>query len=136
VSKPTWKFFVVTFLTLSILGSSPVLFANSDAITGDPQRDVEIVIETNKRPWWIGDLLTVISILAGVGLIVFQLNKQHQNDIKSQKENSRDQLRLEVYEEFSKHLSEANSKTSNAGMYAFNLFSRKKLQGQALLKII
>lgn len=77
----------------------------------------------DQRPWWIGDLLTVLGIIVGAGIIVFQLNKQHKNDIEVQKENYREKLRLEIYQEFYTCLENANNKTSDISMYAFLITS-------------
>lgn len=71
------------------------------------------------RPWWLGDLITVLGIFAGAGMIIWQLGRQHKNELKIQKENCREQLRLEIYQEFSKTLEEASEKNSDVGMYAF-----------------
>jgi hypothetical protein len=93
-------------------------------------QNIEIATALNSRPWWIGDLLTVISILVGFGLIAFQLKRQHENDISTQRENNREQLRLEIYQEFSTCLDEANSKTSKASGYAFNLSNNVSMYTQ------
>lgn len=84
------------------------------------ENEQTVTVEST-RPWWIGDLFTIVSIVTGFVLIAFQLNRQHKNDIEAQKENNRDQLRLEIYQEFSQCLDNANSKISEAAMYAFLL---------------
>lgn len=113
------KHFIIIFL----LVFSPASFAG-DA-SGDVNNKTELTPtpEVEVRPWWIGDLLTVLSIFAGIGLIVFQLNRQHKNDIEAQKESHRDQLRLEVYQEFSLALENTNNKTLDSKMYASFLTS-------------
>ena len=71
------------------------------------------------RPWWLGDLITIIGIFGGAAMIVWQLSRQHNNELKIQKENYRERLRLQIYQEFSKDLTNANASTIEAGMYAF-----------------
>lgn len=78
-----------------------------------------ILKEENKRPWWLGDILTVLSIVIGGIVIIYQMRRQHENELKVQKENHRDKLRLEIYQEFSSVLSLANEKNSDVGMYVF-----------------
>lgn len=112
-----------TVVFLFILLLTPPLFATNENTADSALSSSTNETEVNTRPWWIGDLLTVLSILVGVGLIIFQLNRQHKNDIETQKENNRDQLRLEIYQEFSKCLDNANNKTMKAGMFAFMLTS-------------
>ncbi len=41
------------------------------------------------RPWWFGDLLTVLSIISGALLILLQLSCQHRRELELQKENFR-----------------------------------------------
>lgn len=112
----------VKLLTLLLL-----LFFSSASLADNKEKEDNVENNTtpieheSSRPWWIGDLLTVVSILTGFGIIVFQLSRQHANDIAAQKENNRDELRLEIYEKFSQALDDANEKTTGAGMYAFNL---------------
>lgn len=76
------------------------------------------VAPADPRPWWLGDLLTVLSIVIGFLVVMLQLRKQHTSDIAVQKENHREQLRLEIYEDFSTAMAEANSKTLESSMYA------------------
>lgn len=111
------------FILLFLLIASPASFATHHNNDENVESSDKYLAVSDVRPWWIGDLLTVLSIFAGVGLIVFQLNRQHINDVETQKENNRDQLRLEIYQEFSLGLKNTNNKTSDAGMYAFLLTS-------------
>ena len=108
------KYFTIILLLLF----SSASFAVDEDNDANNQTEITSTSEVEVRPWWIGDLLTVISIFAGIGIIVFQLNRQHKNDIEAEKESHRDQLRLEVYQEFSTALDNTNNKTSDAKMYA------------------
>lgn len=93
---------------------------NNDSQTGKTKESTET---SGKRPWWMGDLITVLGIIIGAGIIVFQLNRQHKNTIEVQKENYREQLRLKIYQEFYTCLESANDKTCDASMYAFLIAS-------------
>lgn len=71
----------------------------------------------DKGPWWIGDLLTVLGIIVGALMIVFQLGRQQRHESAMQKDNFREQLRLEIYQEFSKVLAETSNKIAKVGSY-------------------
>jgi hypothetical protein len=71
----------------------------------------------DKGPWWIGDLLTVLGIIVGALMIVFQLGRQQRHESAMQKDNFREQLRLEIYQEFSKVLVEASDKMAKVSSY-------------------
>ncbi len=86
--------------------------------TPETRQIIVIKDSDQNRPWWIGDLLTVVSILIGAWLIIFQIKKQYANTITAQQDNTRDQLRLDVYEEFSKCLTKANHETLEVAGYA------------------
>lgn len=109
------KIFILLFaLTLSTTCYATHKNADDTSYNTPPTEE-----SSENRPWWIGDLLTVLGIIAGAGIIVFQLNKQHKNDIEVQKENYREKLRLDVYQEFYNCLENANHKASDISMYAF-----------------
>ncbi|MBA3004445.1 MAG: hypothetical protein FP813_11455 [Desulfurivibrio sp.] len=80
---------------------------------------IYILKEESKRPWWLGDILTFVGIVAGGLIILYQINKQHKGELKVQKENHRDKLRLEIYQEFSSVLDVANNTNSDVGMSVF-----------------
>ena len=69
------------------------------------------------RPWWLGDLLTLFGIFVGAFVVVWQLGRQHKQAMELQKENAREQLRLQVYQEFAPVLVDASDKAINAGTY-------------------
>jgi hypothetical protein len=66
-------------------------------------------------------LITVIGIIVGVVIVVFQLGRQHRNELKLQKENIRDQLRINLYQDFLKLLAAAVEKHVSSHMYAFSM---------------
>ena len=122
--KKISKIFIALLFLFSI--STPLF--GTESTTVNKAVPPQIVIKSDEsRPWWLGDLLTFLSIIAGVLLIVFQIGKQHKNQINAQKENNREQLRLEVYQEFSKAYAEANEKTIDVGMYVFILVTNMQI---------
>ena len=72
----------------------------------------------NEGPWWLAHALTVAGIFVAAATIVFQLGRQHRNEIRLQTENFKSQLKLQVYQEFSSCLSTAADKIGTASMYA------------------
>jgi hypothetical protein len=96
-----------------------VAVSGTEKTSNTPEKkpaDVETVSES-VRPWWLGDLITIFGIFAGAGIIFWQLGRQHKNELKIQKENYREQLRLQIYQEFSEVLEEANNRTVQVGVY-------------------
>jgi hypothetical protein len=73
------------------------------------------------RPWWLGDLLTVLGIIIGAIVIIYQLGRQHRDKLRLQIENHREQFRIQIYQEVSKLLSAVVDKNIDTGMYAFNM---------------
>lgn len=109
-------------LSLFVVSSINILLdatAYTQETIHKPAEKIYILKEEGDRPWWIGDAVTVFSILVSVLIIRFQMKKQHEGELEVQKENSRDTLRLEIYQEFSEVLSDAASKNSDVGMYAY-----------------
>lgn len=109
-------FSAVVLLVLSCISMS---VANNEVAAPKEQTTKAMQSQDTTRPWWIGGLLTLLGIVVGVCIIVYQLGRQHKNELKLQEENYRQKLRLGIYQEFSKVLEEANDKTSEVGMYAF-----------------
>ena len=75
----------------------------------------------NLRPWWLGDLLNIFGIIIGILIVVYQLGKQRRNELTVQKENHREQFRIQIYQEFSKLLGIAVEKNIHSKMYAFHI---------------
>jgi len=76
---------------------------------------------TSPRPWWVGDLITLLGILVGVIIVIYQLGRQHRSQLKLQRENYREQLRLKIYQQFSKLLDMAVHKNIDSSLYAFHI---------------
>lgn len=108
-------FLIITFTAITLLGEAVYAEKASQKST----EKIYILKEENKRPWWLGDIITVLSIVAGGIVILYQMKKQHEGELKVQKENHRDKLRLEIYQEFSSALDVANNTNSDVGMYVF-----------------
>jgi hypothetical protein len=71
--------------------------------------------------WWVEQALTLAGILVGAKLIVYQLGKQHKNELDVQAESHRSELKLKVYQEFSEILSNATAAASDVKSYAFHI---------------
>jgi Tfp pilus assembly protein PilN len=44
-----------------------------------------------------GDIVSIFAVLAGVGGVVWQMARQHRSNLLLQKEQYREQLRIEIY---------------------------------------
>ncbi|MCM2285846.1 MAG: hypothetical protein NDI81_13765 [Desulfobacula sp.] len=113
-------YIAIVLLILAIIFTTIPLFdsiANTEDTIQKSVEQIYILKEESKRPWWLGDILTVLTILAGGFLLFWQMRKQHEIENKVQKENNRDKLRLEIYQEFSGVLDLANNKTVDVGSY-------------------
>jgi hypothetical protein len=73
---------------------------------------------TSPRPWWVGDLITLLGILIGVLIVIYQLGRQHKNELKLQRENYREQLRLNIYQNLSRVMDAAVRKQIDSNLYA------------------
>ena len=104
----------------------------SDVPTPHISRAGEDSANPNGRPWWIGDLLTLVAVVVGALMIVYQLGRQHSSEMALQKENFREQLRLQVYQEFSPALQDASQKTISATSYASRILANVTLYRQLL----
>jgi hypothetical protein len=100
---------IAKFIFVLLLQAPAAVFAvDSVAAQADAQ-----------SPWWLGHLLTALGTLVAAGMIVFQLGRQHKNEIRLQAENFKGQLRLQVYQEFSSRLASTADALSTSSMYAF-----------------
>jgi hypothetical protein len=77
------------------------------------------ITPTDKGPWWIEPLVTVIAAAIGASAIIWQLGRQHRNESLRQTENFKGQLKLQVYQEFSSRLAVASGAIQSTAMYAF-----------------
>lgn len=90
---------------LAALHSFPSLAATTEATGG-------------AGPWWIEHLVTFLGVVVAASMIVFQLRRQHRNELKRQNENFKGQLKLQIYQEFSQRLASASEAIGLAGLYA------------------
>lgn len=47
---------------------------------------------------WLGHALTAIGMIASVGIVLYQLGRQHKSSLKLQRSNAKEALKLRVYE--------------------------------------
>lgn len=89
----------------------------------DPPHSITALKPSNKseRPWWLGDLISIAAIIIGAIMVVCKLGWQHKQELILQKENHREQFRIQIYQEFSKFLGLAIEKNISSKMYASNI---------------
>ena len=71
--------------------------------------------------------LYLFGILMSALMIVYQMNRQHRNNIDLQRENNRDKLKLDIYNEFREAISESLKKTFSMYSDVGSIVSRLKL---------
>jgi hypothetical protein len=73
-----------------------------------------------EAPWWLKLLIELIAIFVGIGIIVWQMARQHRSNLHLQKDNFKEKLHLEIYQGLIKGiddtvnmLSKISAKSSN-----------------------
>lgn len=105
---------------------------STQPVTSSPQNQSPLVVhplieENNSRPWWLGDLVTLLGIIAGALIIIYQLGRQHKNELALQQENAREQLRLQIFQEFSPAIEVATEKVIDAQTYVSSIYSNIRM---------
>jgi hypothetical protein len=72
---------------------------------------------SESSPWWIEHLVTFVCTVIAALMIVYQLGRQHKNETARQNENSKDQLRLQIYQEISMQLARADDLVNKAYLH-------------------
>lgn len=106
-------FFV--FASLSTLAISSEKEANADRMqTQKPTETKKVGV----ADFELDSILTIVGIVIGAILLVWQMGRQHKNNLKLQKENFRDKLKLEIYQKLGEKISRASDKSSKIGTMA------------------
>lgn len=80
-------------------------------------------------------LLNLLGIAVSASLIIWQIGRQHKSNFELQRENHREKLKLEIYSEYRKKISESLDKVGSAGNNArtilthFNIFVSQVSKG-------
>lgn len=69
----------------------------------------------------IPNFLQLITILVGIGIVIWQVNKQHKSNVEVQNEKLRCDLRLQLREEIGKHIDALNNLTVSASGFPRSL---------------
>jgi hypothetical protein len=67
---------------------------------------------------WVGYVIAVIGLVVSIGLVLYQLGKQHKSSLQLQRSNAREALKLKVYEVLNKKVREFSRASSEARSYA------------------
>lgn len=67
---------------------------------------------------WIGYVITVIGLIISIGLVLYQLGKQHRSSLQLQRNSAREALKLRVYEILNTKVREFSRASSEAKSYA------------------
>jgi hypothetical protein len=75
----------------------------------------KVQVSTETDTFDYGPLITLLGIVVSASLIIWQIGRQHKNNFELQRENYREKLKLEIFSEFRKTISEASNKIGSAG---------------------
>ncbi len=67
---------------------------------------------------WVGYALTAVGMIISVGVVLYQLGKQHKSSLKLQRSNAKEELKLRVYEAISEKALAFAEAELEAGSYA------------------
>lgn len=70
----------------------------------------------------VGYALTAVGMIASVGIVLFQLGRQHKSSLKLQRNNAREQLKLRVYELLIEKAHVFADTELDAGSYANSIY--------------
>jgi hypothetical protein len=93
--------------------------ATPSVVTGT----LTVVDKSDQAPWWLTPILTAALGLLATMTVVFQIGRQRRNELELQAENYRNELRLEVYREFSEFLKTTADPIAKAGTYCLTAAS-------------
>lgn len=68
----------------------------------------------SEKYWWLQHVVTFVGFIIAAFMVIWQIAKQHRNSLLLQKNNMKDQLRLEVYKEFSNEIENAIKSVSRS----------------------
>lgn len=71
----------------------------------------------NGMPWWGQTIITLLGFLISATMIIWQMKHQQKISLLLQRENSREALRLQIYQTLEKQISKVNEAAINAGGY-------------------
>ena len=91
---------------------------NKNNVNKETKDNSKEKISTEKDKFDYSSLITLLGILVSASLIIWQLGRQHKNNIELQRENNREKLKLEIYTEYRKTISKASDKVGSAGTNA------------------
>ena len=83
-----------------------------------------------------GHLLTLIGIIVGAIVVVWQIGRQHRSSLELQKRNSQEALKLEIYKTLTLRLRDVTRTNVTAMMYAVNIPSRIEIFQNSIKKNI
>jgi hypothetical protein len=69
----------------------------------------------------IPNILQLLTILVGIGIVIWQVNKQHRSNLETQDEKIRTDLRIQLRADLEKHIQEFGDLTSTAVIFPFSL---------------
>lgn len=81
-----------------------------------------------------GPIIYLFGIIVSAFLIIWRMGRQHKNNIELERENNREKLKLEIYSEYRKKISEASNKTVSVGAQARTIVSNLNIWSERISK--
>ena len=98
---------IFVFASLSTLAISSDQEANANGIQTQKSTESKKVVAADFE---LDSIVNIVGIVIGAMLLVWQMGRQHKNNLKLQKENFRDELKLEIYQKLGEKISLASDK--------------------------
>lgn len=75
----------------------------------------------NEASWRLERLIDLIGIIVGIGVIIFQMSRQHRSNLLLQKNNFKEKLHLEIYQGLIKGIEDTSNILSNVSAKSSNI---------------
>lgn len=86
-------------------------------LSKDDKTIIVIKDSGNGMPWWGQTIITLLGFLISATMIIWQMKHQQKTSLLLQRENSREALRLQIYQTLEKQISKVNEAAIKAGGY-------------------
>ena len=91
-----------------VIPESDTVISGKSSDQSDSLLTKERVMSDDAR-WWLKRFIEIVSVFLDIAIIVWQISRQHRNILQIQKENFKEKLRLEIYQDLIKNVDNANS---------------------------
>lgn len=105
----------VCCMVLFMISISFALQADSDNGSASQKKVTDCIVTIKEES--SSSAIQLFGIIAGTLAIIWQINRQHKNNLKLQKENYKDKIKLEIYQVLGSKIRVANNKCTKLNTY-------------------